>query len=109
MELKIVSKTHNAAFNRTEIIASISGYSSTPSRKEVVGALCSELKCDEGCLVINNIRQPFGAKTATVQANVYASPAEAKKIEPAFKFKRGMPSEAKQAEAQANATGAPTT
>ncbi|MFH0713828.1 MAG: hypothetical protein V1722_04305 [Candidatus Micrarchaeota archaeon] len=93
MEVKINSKTENKLFDRIEVNATLSKYTSTPSRKEVEQALCNELKCPVGALVINEILQPFGTKTATVNARVYVSPEQAGKMEPKYKFQRGKPKE----------------
>ncbi len=89
MDLKIVSKKQNNLLNRIEVVASISGFSSTPSRKDVGEAMCSELKCSPDCLVIREVHQPFGSKTVKVKANVYDSLELAKKREPEFIFNRG--------------------
>ena len=91
MQLKIVSKTQNSSFNRTEVIASASGFTSTPSRREVLEALVGELKCESGALVIEQITQPFGSKTVEVKARVYSTAEQATKTEPKYKFERGMP------------------
>ncbi len=91
MNVNVVSKTQNTVFNRTEVNATVSDYTSTPSRIEVESALCKELKCEANALVIDQIDQPFGSKTSKIRAKLYSSPEEAKKFEPGYKFQRGKP------------------
>ena len=91
MELKIISKKNNPLFGRSEVSAAVSGFSATPSRKEVSELLCSELKCVVDSLVISEIHQPFGSKTVNVQCKVYESPEKAKATESGYLFQRGQP------------------
>ncbi|MDP3742059.1 MAG: hypothetical protein Q8R15_01965 [Candidatus Micrarchaeota archaeon] len=91
MEVKIVSKKQNPLFQRSEVIASITGFNATPSRKEVALLLCTELKCQADALVLREIHQPFGSKTATINAFVYNSAETAKKTERGYLFQRGNP------------------
>ena len=95
MDLKILSRTQNALFDRVEVTASLSGYDATPSRVDVEKLLCAELKCEPGALVIEEIHQPFGKKLVSIAVRVYPSAETAKKAEPAFKFQRGKAKEAK--------------
>ncbi len=90
MKLKILSKKNNSLFNRTEVTASATEFKSTPSRKELLEAMSTELKCDAGALVLEQIHQPFGSKSVTITAKVYDSPDAAAKAEPKFKFERGQ-------------------
>ncbi len=73
MELKIISKKQVLLFNRTEVVAEVSEFAATPSKKEVIALLCKELKCKEEVVVIQEIHQPFGVKKAKVTANIYSS------------------------------------
>ena len=52
MEVKIISKKQNQLFGRSEVVASITGFNATPSRKEVVPLLCTELKCAAEALIL---------------------------------------------------------
>ncbi|MFH1247191.1 MAG: hypothetical protein V1644_02310 [Candidatus Micrarchaeota archaeon] len=90
MDVKIVSKKQNALFERTEVVAAISGFEATPSRKDVAPLLCQELKCQQEALVVKEILQPFGSKTVKVHAFVYSTPEVAKKSEHAYFFQRGV-------------------
>ncbi len=91
MDVKIISKKQNHLFERTEVVASITGFKSTPSRQEVAPLLCSELKCAAEALVLREIHQPFGSKAVKVNAFVYSSPEVAKKAEREYIFQRGKP------------------
>ncbi len=94
MEVKIISKKQNPLFERSEVVASITGFNATPSRKEVAPLLCSELKCSEDSLVLKEIHQPFGSKQVNVIAFAYSSPEAAKKSELDYIFQRGKPKQA---------------
>jgi ribosomal protein S24E len=91
MEVKILSKKNNALFNRIELVAEVTGFNATPSRKEVSELLCTALKCEANRLVIREVHQPFGSKKVTVTASVYDSIEKAKEFEREYIFKRGVP------------------
>lgn len=91
MELKIVSKKHNPLFGRSEVTVQMTGFTATPSRKEVSELLCGELKCDAAALVLTEIHQPFGSKSVKVHCRVYDSAEKAKAIEYNYIFQRGQP------------------
>ncbi len=88
MDFKIDSKKENPAFDRLEVSASISGFQTTPSRKEVTDLLCAELKCAPDVVVVQKVHQRFGTRQAFVSANMYKSAQAAAKTEPGYLFKR---------------------
>lgn len=94
MKIKLDSKKENKLFDRIDVTATASDYSSTPSRIEVAKELAKEVGCDIGAVVINEIDQPFGSTRVKINARVYPSTEAAQKVEPAYKFARGKPKEA---------------
>lgn len=95
-KLEIAEQKENPLFPRKEVLAVASGFSSTPSRAEVVKALAEKLGSDEEKIVLRRIEHEFGAREARVFAFVYPDAATLKKFEKRFVSLRGRPKEKKE-------------
>ena len=88
MNLKIISQTEEPLLSRTNIKASISFEAQTPSTEDVKKQLASAAKKDEKLVVIKKIATHYGSREADVDAYIYTSEEEMKKIEPKPKEKK---------------------
>jgi ribosomal protein S24E len=77
----------------------------TPSNADVAKAIASELKTDEKLVVVKHIYTAFGSCEAEIQAYVYNTEEDLKKIEPKEK-KKGEKKEGEGEEAPAEAAPA---
>lgn len=73
MKLDITNKTVNPLFNRTELNFEVSQDAETPSRAWVIREIAKAMKCDENLVIVDYVRQPFGAKKSYGRAKVYRS------------------------------------
>ncbi len=81
MDLSIEQKQKQPLLDRTEIVFSIDGCETTPSREEVRGKIAAQLNVSEKLVVVKHIRQRFGAKTVSGFCHVYDSEEMLKKVE----------------------------
>lgn len=71
MKAEIKQRKENPALQREEVLLEILDISSTPSRKEVRAKIAALTGKDEELVVVGNISQNFGSKSAEAKANVY--------------------------------------
>ncbi|MBI2557800.1 hypothetical protein HYW20_00615 [Candidatus Woesearchaeota archaeon] len=88
MQLTITNKKQEPLLSRTMLKATLEFEKSTPSYKEVVASLASDLKADEKLIAIRHIYTSFGNKKAEVTAYVYNDEAKKQLIEPKLKEKK---------------------
>lgn len=79
--MKIIEQKDQPLFSRKEITAEANYEKATPSKQDVKTQLAPLLKAKEDLVVIKNIVQAFGARTAKIIAYVYDSEAQMKKME----------------------------
>ena len=111
MNLKIISQTEEPLLSRTNIKALISFEAQTPSTEDVKKQLASATKKDAKLVVVKKISTHYGNKEADVNAYIYTSEEEMKKVEPKPKEKKAKPGAApaeKPAEAPKEAPGTQT-
>jgi len=102
MAIKIDKTDEKPLLARKEIKGSmIFEGKATPSNDEVRKAIASELKVDEGVVVVKHIYTSFGSSEAEISAYVYNTKEDLEKIEPKQK-KKGE----KKPEGEAPAEGA---
>ncbi len=97
MKVEITSEKQNALFGRKEVQLAIEGDKATPSRKDVIGAVCKKLSASADCVSLQKIEQGYGSKKVHALAYVYSSKEALEKSEPAYFAKRGLPKEQKAA------------
>lgn len=88
MSLKILSKKRNELFKREEVTAEMQVKTATPSRKETLDELTKATGLTSEVIAIDEIKQKFGSKTATITAKIYDSSEDLKQFEPEYKLKR---------------------
>lgn len=71
-QLQITHEKQNALFGRKEISGSLKS-EKTPSREDLLKILSEKFSVPESHIKVKNIRGKFGAKTFTIEANVYTS------------------------------------
>lgn len=91
MALEVIKEKNNALFSRREITARVTGISATPSRKEVVDALCERFNTKPDVVVIEKVSQGFGGREAIVYAKIYSNADELKRFEQSYLLARGKP------------------
>ena len=99
MKLEIVSKKENPLFERTEIVAKLSGYEATPSNIAVGEEVAKAMKTEKEKVFILKIGQSYGNTQARVEAQVYATPEALAKTVHAKHRLRTQPKGAKPASA----------
>lgn len=73
VEVKITKKSNNHLMHRDEIECIVNFEGGTPKQDEVKGAIAKELAVSQDLLIVNQFKQNFGAKQASVVACVYKS------------------------------------
>ncbi|RMF05041.1 hypothetical protein D6764_05715 [Candidatus Woesearchaeota archaeon] len=101
MKVKIEENVEVPLLSRKNIRAKIEFEGPTPSRREVIEALASELGAKQELLVLHKIDTQFGSPEAVVFARLYDSEDAVKEFEPEHILKR-VPAP-KQEEAQEEA------
>ncbi|NUN11239.1 hypothetical protein HUU53_01185 [Candidatus Micrarchaeota archaeon] len=90
--MKVINEAQNALYDRKEVEAEFDSTKGTTTRQHAL----QELKTKYGeNIVIVSINQSSGSKKCTVMARVYSDKAKMEKLEPAYRFKRSEPKEAK--------------
>lgn len=111
MALKITSTDEKPLLARKEIKGELSfPEKATPSNDEVGKAIASQLKVNEKTVVVKHIYTAFGSSDAKVEAYVYNTDEDLKKIEPRVKKteeKKQAPAEEKPAEKKEEAKEEP--
>lgn len=102
MEVKIVSKKDNPLLKRKEVQFIIEHkQGKTPVRLDIKRSIASELQVTDKLVFIKRMNTMTGTNTSVGFANVYASEAQAKLIEPEYIIKRNSPPEKPKEEAKA--------
>ncbi|MEE9525387.1 MAG: hypothetical protein V3V78_02155 [Candidatus Woesearchaeota archaeon] len=94
MAMKIISQTEQPLLSRTQVTAHIIFEAATPSNEDVAKEIAKQTKKDVKLVVIKKINTHYGSKEADVDAYVYSSEEEMKKVEPQPKKKEAKPGEA---------------
>ena len=107
MEVKIVEKTENPLFGRTEIKFRVDhGGGPTPRRLEVRAQLASQLNGGEELVVIEKLASTHGRQVASGIARAYGARERLEELEPKYLLRRGLPSgKSKEVEAVKGAKG----
>ncbi len=79
MKLEIISKKENPLLERTEVVAKLSDYKTTPSNIQVGEEVAKAMKSDKEKVFILKIGQSYGNTQARVEAQVYSTPEALKK------------------------------
>ena len=87
MAMKIISQTEQTLLSRTQVKAHITFEAATPSNENVAKEIGKQTKKDAKLVVVKKINTHFGSKEADVDAFVYDSEEEMKKVEPKPKKK----------------------
>jgi len=87
MAFEIISQKEEPLLSRAKVKARITFEQATPSNKDVKKQAASALKKDENLVVIKKISTKFGSRQAEVDAYVYNSEEDMKRIEPKPKKK----------------------
>jgi len=94
--LKIIQENENTLYKRKEIKATVEA-KVTPSNKEVEDMLVKKFSSQPENIVIKGIYGEFGSKEFKINANIYETAEDRKKIEPVSK--KEVKAEAKPVEA----------
>lgn len=84
--IEIIERTKNPLLDREEIVAVIRA-TITPSKEQTKKLLASELKADEGLIIIKNIYSSFGQQEFKINAFLYSSKETFEKLKPVRKEK----------------------
>lgn len=101
MNIDLVAKKENKTMQRHELEFKVKEAKITPSRKELLPKIAAMAGAKESLAVIKSIMHPFGAKEATVKANVYENENALKKAEPLHLLERGTGKKKEQAKQEA--------
>ncbi|MFH0835236.1 MAG: hypothetical protein V1881_02745 [Candidatus Micrarchaeota archaeon] len=71
--VEITEKKENPLYSRTDIVASAHVEGATPSRQHVAAEIAKALGAKQDCIVIREIVQEFGSKSARIEASAYSS------------------------------------
>ncbi len=88
MDLSIDSDIQNNALKRREIKFTVTQYSATVSKAEMLTELCKKLNASPDSSIIVNIGQSFGERRSTGLMHVYPSVEAMEKTEPKHILKR---------------------
>lgn len=88
MNIEITKHENKELVEREEIVALISGTTSTPSNTQVQEKLAEKLNKSKELVVIKNIFPKFGSNENKVIAYIYKSEESLKKFEPRKKDKQ---------------------
>lgn len=105
--ISILEKTDSPLFARTEVRAEMSFHGAIPSRKDIKKEMVSSLNSKEELVVIKRINSIRGMQKVIIEANVYNSEKDLKKIEPKYILQRGVPKKEEKKETK-ETTEAPT-
>ncbi len=86
MQLNVISEKENPLLLRKEVVAELSQFDVTPSRKAILSEL--EKKFSSKNISIDKVDHPFGSKSAKVFAKVYKTPEALKEYGSAYKLAR---------------------
>jgi small subunit ribosomal protein S24e len=102
MEVKVTAQKDNPLLKRKEIQFHVEHdeVGSTPPRLDIRRAVAAALKADVELVFIKKFETKAGMHTAMGLANVYASAAQARLIEPQYIIKRNIPPEKPKEEAK---------
>lgn len=103
MNVEILETREQPLLERKVVKASLTFEGATPSRKEVLSALASQLKAKEEEVVLKAVRPAFGRTKAVATVHLYKSRKQAESFEPSYRIKRGKPKEVKKEEKPAEA------
>ncbi|MFA6049221.1 MAG: hypothetical protein WC792_04755 [Candidatus Micrarchaeia archaeon] len=95
MKVEIKAEKQNALFGRKEVTLAIEGDKATPSRKDVIDAVCKKLSVSADCVAVQKIGQGYGSKKVAAVVHAYPSKEALEKSEPGHFAKRGLPKEKK--------------
>ncbi len=79
--MKLIQEKENKLFNRKELVYETSFSGTTPKKEEIKKSISEISKSSEDLIVIDKIHQVYGAKTARINAKIYKTPEELKKVE----------------------------
>ncbi|PIO06090.1 hypothetical protein COT29_02630 [Candidatus Micrarchaeota archaeon CG08_land_8_20_14_0_20_59_11] len=79
--VEIIEKKENPLYSRTDIVASAHVEGATPSRQHVAAEIAKALGAKADCIVIREIVQEFGSKSARISASAYSSKEALEKYE----------------------------
>lgn len=82
MEIKILSEKENPALSRKEIIAKVSGFTSSPARTELIKEISNHFKTEADRIYIDKISPHYGGVWANFTASIYTDAQSLKKIVP---------------------------
>ncbi len=82
MEIKILHEKENSALSRKEITAKVSGFTSSPTRTDLIKELSEHLKTDANRVYIDKIYPHYGGVWANIEVSIYSTPEELNKIVP---------------------------
>ena len=82
MEIKTVSVVDQSLLSRKRYALEISGFEITPKKDALKQEVAKKLNVEVSVLSLKGIHQHYGKKSASVNALVYSSPEELKRVEP---------------------------
>ncbi len=88
MKIDIIEEKENKNLERKEVKAKITEFDKTPSRKEILKMISANIGADENKIIIDNIKQEFGKKTAMAYVKIYKNMEAIKKYEKEYKVIR---------------------
>ncbi len=98
MNLDIIEEKPNKILHRTEIKARVTFDSATPSREEVIKLIAAKKNVPENLVIVREINQKFGQRSADVEIMIYESRHVLEEIESKYRIKRQEKEESKEGE-----------
>ncbi|MBI1974033.1 hypothetical protein HYS54_04425 [Candidatus Micrarchaeota archaeon] len=88
MKIEVVAEKKNELLRRRELVLGVSDYKNTPSRKDMVAEVSARMGGKEACIVVETLRQEYGARRGTARVRIYDSEEALKNAEPKQKEKK---------------------